>query len=152
CNAASRGSGMKASAFDYRCPASLGEAAAMLSGSAHAKIIAGGQTLGPMLNLRLARPALLIDITRIPEMTEAAETSGSVTYAGCITHANIEDGRAPDPTGGFLRRVARGIAYRAVRNRGTIGGSLAHADPAADWLSALSALDVDIGIRGPAGL
>src|SRR6185503_21358955 len=67
------------------------------------------------------------------------------------THAAIEDGRVSDPTGGFLARVARGIAYRAVRTRGTIGGSLAHADPAADWLSCLAALGAQVQIAGSGG-
>ena len=97
------------------------------------KILAGGQSLGPMLNLRLAQPDLLVDITRIPELKRVEETDDSLSIGACVTHADIEDGRVPDVTGGALRDVARGIAYRAVRNRGTIGGSLAHADPSADW-------------------
>jgi carbon-monoxide dehydrogenase medium subunit len=68
-----------------------------------------------------------------------------------ITHAAIEDRRIPDPTGGFLAKVARGIAYRAVRTRGTIGGSLAHADPSADWLACLTALGAEVMIAGPGG-
>ena len=75
----------------------------------------------------------------------------AVTIGATVTHAAVEDGRVTDPTGGFLARVARGIAYRAVRNRGTIGGSLAHADPAADWLSCLSALGAEVVIAGAAG-
>jgi aerobic carbon-monoxide dehydrogenase medium subunit len=141
---------MKAAAFEYRRPATMHEAATILAGEPRAKVLAGGQTLGPMLNLRLTQPSLLLDITRIPEGKAVSETATTVTYGACITHANFEDGRVPDPTGGFLMRVARGIAYRAVRTRGTIGGSLAHADPAGDWLSALSALDSDIGTQGPA--
>lgn len=140
---------MKPGAFEYHRPSTMAQAAAILSSNQDAKIIAGGQTLGPMLNLRLAQPPLLVDITRIPEGKAVTDTANSVTYGACISHANIEDGRVPDPTGGFLRRVARGIAYRAVRTRGTIGGSLAHADPAADWISALSVLEVEIGILGP---
>ncbi len=140
---------MKPAAFDYRRPSTLQEAAAILADNPDAKIVAGGQTLGPMLNLRLSQPSLLVDITRVPQAKAVTETASSVTYGACITHANFEDGRVPDPAGGFLARVARGIAYRAVRTRGTIGGSLAHADPAADWLSALSALDVEIEIQGP---
>ncbi len=104
-----------------------------------------------MLNLRLAQPALLVDITRIPELAAATEDADAVTIGATVTHAAIEDGRVTDPTGGFLRQVARGIAYRAVRNRGTIGGSLAHADPAADWLSCLTALGAQVIIAGAAG-
>lgn len=116
-----------------------------------AKVIAGGQSLGPMLNLRLARPEVLIDISGITALTEAREEGDSVVFGACVTHAAIEDGRVPDPTNGFMRRVARGIAYRAVRNRGTIAGSVVHADPSADWLTTLTALDAVIEIAGPEG-
>ncbi len=113
-----------------------------------AKVLAGGQTLGPMLNLRLAQPAVLVDIGRIPELAAVTEDRDAITIGATVTHAAIEDGRISDPTGGFLAQVARGIAYRAVRTRGTIGGSLAHADPAADWLSALTALGAEVAIAG----
>jgi carbon-monoxide dehydrogenase medium subunit len=142
---------MKPVAFDYARPASIPEAVAMLAGRPEVKVLAGGQTLGPMLNLRLAQPALLVDITRIPELAAVGEDADAVTIGATVTHAAIEDGRVPDPTGGFLAQVARGIAYRAVRTRGTIGGSLAHADPAADWLSCLAALGAEVVLAGPGG-
>ena len=142
---------MKPVAFDYARPTSLSQALAMLAGNTGAKVLAGGQTLGPMLNLRLAQPQLLVDITRIEKLAAATEDADSVTIGAIVTHAAIEDGRASDPTGGFMRTVARGIAYRAVRTRGTIGGSLAHADPAADWLACLSALGADALIAGASG-
>jgi carbon-monoxide dehydrogenase medium subunit len=123
----------------------------MLAGSPDAKVLAGGQTLGPMLNLRLAQPPLLVDITRIPELAAVSEDADTVTIGATVTHAAVEDGRVPDATGGFMRQVARGIAYRAVRNRGTVGGSLAHADPAADWLSCFAALGAEVVIAGAAG-
>ena len=123
----------------------------LLGTTPDAKVLAGGQTLGPMLNLRLAQPALLVDITRIPELAAVEEDAESVTIGATVTHAAIEDGRVPDPTRGFLARVARGIGYRAVRTRGTVGGSLAHADPAADWLSCLTALGADVLIAGASG-
>jgi carbon-monoxide dehydrogenase medium subunit len=134
---------VKPSRFDYEVPRTLDAAITLLDGDPTAKLVAGGQTLGPMLNLRLVQPGLLIDITRIPDLTRVEETGDGVVYGACVTHAAIEDGRVPDPAGGALRRVARGIAYRAVRTRGTIGGSLAHADPAADWLSCLAALGAE---------
>jgi aerobic carbon-monoxide dehydrogenase medium subunit len=140
---------MKPVAFDYIRPATVGEAIRLLSDHADAKILSGGQTLGPMLNLRLAQPSLLVDITRIPDLARASEYDDAVHIGATVTHASIEEGRIPGPTGTFLARVARGIAYRAVRTRGTIGGSLAHADPAADWLSCLSALDAQVRIAGP---
>src|SRR6516165_1881630 len=142
---------MKPVAFAYARPASVGEAAQMLVAEPGAKVLAGGQTLGPILNLRLAQPALLIDIARIPELAAVGQDADGVTIGATVTHAAIEDGRVPDPTGGFLPRVARGIAYRAVRTRGTIGGSLAHADPAADWLTCLTALGTQVMIAGVAG-
>jgi carbon-monoxide dehydrogenase medium subunit len=142
---------MKPAAFDYVRPSTVTEALGALSSTPGARVLAGGQTLGPMLNLRLAQPALLVDITRIPELAAVTEDTDAVTIGATVTHAAIEDGRVPDPTGGFLARVARGIAYRAVRTRGTIGGSLAHADPSADWLACLTALSADVEIAGPRG-
>lgn len=140
---------MKPVAFDYVRASSLKAACALLSEHTGAKLLAGGQSLGPMLNLRLAQPTLLIDIARIPELARVEATTDSVTLGSIITHAAIEDRRITDPTNGFLARVAGGIAYRAVRTRGTIGGSLAHADPAADWVSALTALKAELSITGP---
>jgi aerobic carbon-monoxide dehydrogenase medium subunit len=139
---------MKPIAFDYVRPSTVAEALSTLAGTLGAKVLAGGQTLGPMLNLRLAQPTLLVDVNRIPELAAVIEDKDSVTLGATVTHAAIEDGRVPDPTGGFLARVAHGIAYRAVRTRGTIGGSLAHADPAADWLSCLTALGAEVVIAG----
>jgi carbon-monoxide dehydrogenase medium subunit len=142
---------MKPVAFDYARPTTVDEAVALLAANPDAKLLAGGQTLGPMLNLRLAQPALLIDITRIAELAAVREDAEAITIGATVTHATIEDGRIADPTGGFLARVAGGIAYRAVRSRGTIGGSLAHADPAADWLSCLTALGAEVLVRGAQG-
>jgi carbon-monoxide dehydrogenase medium subunit len=143
---------MKPAAFDYAKPRSLEHAVALLKdGDGNAKLLAGGQTLGPMLNLRVVQPGLLIDISKLPETTGWSEDGEAITIGACVTHAMIEDGKVPDPTGGALRHVASRIAYRAVRNRGTMGGSLAHADPAADWLSALSALGAEAIILGAEG-
>jgi carbon-monoxide dehydrogenase medium subunit len=135
--------------FDYARPADI--AAAIALGSRDdtiVKFIAGGQSLGPMLNLRLVQPDLLVDITGIAELKRVEQTPDALVLGSCITHADIEDGRIPDVTGGAMRSVAAGIAYRAVRNRGTVGGSLAHADPSADWISALAALDAKAIVRG----
>jgi carbon-monoxide dehydrogenase medium subunit len=144
---------MKPAAFDYVRPASIGEAVALLASRPDAKVLAGGQTLGPMLNLRLAQPELLVDITRIPELAVIERGHDATTVGAVVTHSAIEDMRArvEGPAGDFLARVARGIAYRAVRTRGTIGGSIAHADPAADWLSCLAALGADVLVTGPSG-
>jgi aerobic carbon-monoxide dehydrogenase medium subunit len=142
---------MKPAAFEYARAGSVAEAVRLLGAGAGAKALAGGQTLGPMLNLRLAQPAVLVDITRVAELAEVAEERDGVRIGAIVTHAAIEDGRVPDPTRGFLARVAGGIAYRAVRTRGTVGGSLAHADPAADWLSALAGLGAEVLVSGPRG-
>jgi carbon-monoxide dehydrogenase medium subunit len=133
---------MKPVAFDYERPTTLADAGKLLhQANGFAKILAGGQSLGPMLNLRLAQPDLLVDITSIPELTAVTENAETMEIGACTTHADIEDGRIPDHFSGLLRHVAGRIAYRAVRNRGTLGGSIAHADPAADWISALALVD-----------
>jgi carbon-monoxide dehydrogenase medium subunit len=143
---------MKPVAFDYRRPASLDEALALLKGNdGSIKLIAGGQSLGPMLNLRMVQPTLLVDIARLKELAGVAETADGLTIGAAVRHAAIEDGEVPDVANGLLRRVAGGIAYRAVRNRGTIGGSLSHADPAGDWAPAMMALDAVVIARGGAG-
>jgi carbon-monoxide dehydrogenase medium subunit len=116
-----------------------------------AKVMAGGQSLVPMLNLRLAPLELVIDLSRIEELKTVSERDDAIVFGACVTHAAIEDGRTPDPAGGLMRRVASGIAYRAVRNRGTIGGSVALADPSAEWVSLLVALDAVIKAHGPHG-
>jgi carbon-monoxide dehydrogenase medium subunit len=101
--------------------------------------------------MRLVQPDVVIDITSIPEMVAVEETADHLTLGACITHADIEDGRVPDVTNGAMQKVAAGIAYRAVRNRGTIGGSLTSADPSADWVSALAALGAEVILRGRNG-
>jgi carbon-monoxide dehydrogenase medium subunit len=143
---------MKPAKFEYEKPRALDDALALLAqANGEGKLIAGGQSLGPMLNLRLAQPQLLVDVRALPELTAVRGERDAVFIGAATTHAAIEDGKVEDPTNGFLRHVARGIAYRAVRNRGTLGGSLAHADPAADWVSAMAALDAGIVVRGAGG-
>ena len=143
---------MKPAPFDYARATSLDEAISLLAGAdGEARPLAGGQSMGPMLNFRLARPALLVDISRIEELTAISEDSNGVTVGAAVTHAAFEDGEVADVANGLIRHAASGIAYRAVRNRGTIGGSLAHADPAADWPPVMMALDAVIEIRGAGG-
>ena len=140
---------MKPVNFAYERPRHLADAIGLLADeSAHAKILAGGQSLGPMLNLRLVQPELIIDITALDELKRVDRQKDHLTIGACVTHADIEDGRIPDVTNGAMRAVAAGIAYRAVRNRGTIGGSLTNADPSADWVSALAALGAEAILRG----
>jgi len=143
---------MKAAAFGYERPTELKAALGLMARTdGTAKIIAGGQSLGPMLNLRLVEPDLIIDISGLSELKWAERRGDELVLGACVTHGDIEDGRVPDVTRGAMQRVAGDIAYRAVRNRGTIGGSLSHADPAADWVSALSALGAKVTLRCVAG-
>lgn len=142
---------MKPAPFDYARPRDLTSALALVASNAGAKVMAGGQSLGPMLNLRLAQPEQIVDITAIDELKQAEINGDELVLGACITHADIEDGRVPDVTGGAMRGVAANIAYRAVRNRGTLGGSLSHADPSADWVSVLIALGARLTLRSPAG-
>ena len=143
---------MKPAPFGYERPRDLPATLALLAETeASAKIIAGGQSLGPMLNLRLVEPQMIVDITAIAELKQVERRGDELVLGACVTHADIEDGRIPDVTRGAMQGVAGNIAYRAVRNRGTVGGSLSHADPAADWVSALSALGAKLTLRSLAG-
>src|SRR5215470_4844684 len=135
-----QGRHMKPVAFDYARPASVAEALGILIAQPNAKVLAGGQTLGPMLNLRLAQPALLIDIARVAELAAVDQDGDGVTIGATVTHAALEDGRVPDPNGGFLARVARGSANRALRTRRTKGGYVAHPQSTSDWLACLTVL------------
>lgn len=143
---------MKPAPFAYERPRDLPAALALMAQThGTTKIMAGGQSLGPMLNLRLVAPDLIVDISGIAELRQVGRSGGDLVIGACVTHADIEDGRIPDVTRGAMQRVASAIAYRAVRNRGTVGGSLSHADPSADWVSALSALGASLSLRGVAG-
>lgn len=141
---------MKAAAFGYVLARDVPEALKAVAGGRSAKLIAGGQSLGPMLNLRLVRTELLVDISRIEELLAITETKEHWRIGAAVTHATLEDSAGQMQGGAFLARVASGIAYRAIRNRGTIGGSLVHADPGADWPLALAALGASVELRGSA--
>jgi carbon-monoxide dehydrogenase medium subunit len=143
---------MKPAPFGYERPRDIASALSVMTGAeGMVKIIAGGQSLGPMLNLRLVAPDTILDITGIADLKRAAIDGTELTLGACITHADIEDGRVPDVTRGAMQRVAANIAYRAVRNRGTVGGSLSHADPSADWVSSLTALGASLSLRSAKG-
>ncbi len=140
---------MKAAAFTFEAAENLtGASRAMAQG---ARPVAGGQSLGPMLNLRITQPEFLVSLQKIPEIASVSETATHIAIGAGVTHAQIEDGLTPDIGNGILANIAAGIAYRAVRNRGTIGGSLCHADPAADWPTTLTALGASAIIFTPAG-
>ena len=144
---------MKAATFNYAKPLSPGDAIRLVTPTdGMAKFVSGSQSLGPMMNLRLAQPEMLVDLRGIAALRECRLDGDTVTLGACITHAQIEDGKIDDGTQGLMPCVARGIAYRAVRNRGTLGGSLAHADPAADWINTMRALDAEFIVAGPGGV
>jgi carbon-monoxide dehydrogenase medium subunit len=143
---------MKPAAFDYVRPSSVAEAAAALGEDGVATAaIAGGQSLMPMLNLRVVLVDRVVDISRLEELKAAQQTPDGVQIGALTTHAAIEDGKIPDIHNGLLRRVAGQISYRAVRNHGTIGGSVALADPSADWPACLVALNANVRIAGRDG-
>jgi len=142
---------MKAATFDYAVAKTVAEASALLASSGAAAAIAGGQSLLPMLNLRMALPDLLVDIGRLHELKEIAATSSTIRIGALTTHAAIEDGKLPEAFGGLMQKVAAKISYRAVRNHGTIGGSVALADPASDWSGCLLALGARVRISGLKG-
>jgi len=143
---------MKAPKFAYTRVLEVDEALALLgAGGGAAKAMSGSQSLGPMLNLRLARPAQVVDVAHIPSLRTVSRKADWIEIGAAVTHAEIEDCAHPPLAGHPMRQVARGIAYRAIRTRGTVGGSLAHADPAADWVVALAALGARITVRSPRG-
>ncbi|HEY6431141.1 MAG TPA: FAD binding domain-containing protein [Acetobacteraceae bacterium] len=143
---------MKPVDFAYERPTSLAAALDLLARDDCAvRVMAGAQSLGPMLNLRLAQPDLVVDITAIAELTSVRREKQALAVGACVTHARLEDGAARDRTGEVLAAIAGGIAYRAVRNRGTIGGSLAHADPSADWVVCAAALGAELLLASKAG-
>lgn len=143
---------MKAASFDYQRPQTLQEAVRMLADAGgSAKVMGGGQSLGPMLNLRLTRPKQVVDVSALSELRQVTEDGDMIRVGASVTHAEIEDGVHSPLRGSLLQRVASGIAYRAIRTRGTIGGSLAHADPAADWVLVAAVLAAQVEIVSLSG-
>jgi len=143
---------VKAAPFAYQRAASLADAVRACGiAEAGVKIMGGSQSLGPMLNMRLVRAAMLVDVSGAQELQRVERRDGSLFIGGALTHAAIEDGALDAalgtdaaPLARMLRYIAGTIAYRAVRNLGTLAGSLAHADPAADWVLAMAALDAQL--------
>ena len=143
---------MKAARFDYQRPNSLSEAVALLQQTpGSVKPLAGGQSLVPMMNLGLVQPDMIIDLRDLRDLKRVEEERDHLFIGATVTHAEIEDGKLPDTTLGMLRHVAACIGARAIRNRGTIGGNLAHGDPAADWSAVLVALGSDAQVVGATG-
>ncbi|GII58545.1 carbon monoxide dehydrogenase [Planotetraspora thailandica] len=144
---------MKPAAFDYHRPAGTAEAVRLLSDLGDdAKVIAGGQSLLPIMNMRLAEPAHLVDVTGIAELRQTTVDASGARYGATTTHMRFEYQLVPDVTGGLLSRMAAGIGYQAIRNRGTVGGSLAHSDPSAEWPTVMAALDAAVHVLSVRGM
>ncbi|MFQ5668604.1 MAG: FAD binding domain-containing protein [Candidatus Binatia bacterium] len=143
---------MKPPSFDYAAPNTVGEAVAMLQQHAgDAKILAGGQSLMPLLNMRLARPALLVDVARIDGLdyirdAEGSLAIGAMTRQRSVEHSDLVKRRFP-----LVHTATLHVAHPQNRNQGTVGGSLAHADPAAEYPAVALALDAEFRAVGPAG-
>jgi CO/xanthine dehydrogenase FAD-binding subunit len=138
---------MKPVAFDYVRPATLAEACARLGEDAGARVLAGGQSLIPMLAMRLARPTCLVDITRLPELSHIREEGGHVSIGAATRQSVAEHDARIARKVPLLARALPWVGHPATRRRGTIGGSIANADPAAEIPLVAVALDAAIGVR-----
>ena len=135
--------------FDYSSPATLAGALKLLADNPESKILAGGQSLIPILKLRLAQPAHLVDLGRIAGLNHITQQDGVIRIGAMTTHHQVETSPLLREKCPLLATVAGHIGDVQVRNRGTIGGSVAHADPAADYLAALLALEANVKLAAP---
>ena len=139
-------------AFDYIAPKTLDEAMRALAAHGEdAKLLAGGHSLLPLLKLRLAHAGVLIDLGRIPGLNGISQQNDQIVIGALATHTQIESSELLKKSCPLLPETAREIGDVQVRNRGTIGGTLAHADPSADWPAAILALGGELRLRGPKG-
>src|SRR5438270_6077255 len=138
--------------FDYTRPSTVAEAIALLArhGDA-AKVLAGGHSLIPAMKLRLAQPSVVVDIGRIADLSYIREADGRLAIGAMTTHAEIEASDLLKRRCPLLPETAAHIGDVQVRNKGTIGGSLVHADPAADYPAAIVALNAEMELAGPKG-
>ncbi|MBI3403555.1 MAG: xanthine dehydrogenase family protein subunit M [Acidobacteria bacterium] len=138
--------------FDYVRPATVEEAVKLLAKHGDdAKLLTGGHSLIPAMKLRLARPQVVVDIGRIANLSYIRETGGAIAIGAMTTHADIEASKTLRDKSPLLAETASHIGDAQVRNKGTIGGSLVHADPAADYPASILALDAEIDVVGPRG-
>ena len=138
--------------FDYQAPATLDEAVSLLAGDPDgAKVLAGGHSLIPAMKLRLAQPQLLVDIARIKALSYIREDGDQILIGATTTHYQLESSDLLQNICPLLPACARSIGDVQVRNKGTIGGSLAHSDPAGDWPAAALALGAELVLKGPSG-
>ncbi len=138
-------------AFDYERATSVDDAVAKLREAEGGKLIAGGHSLLPLMKLRLSEPRRLIDIARIPELRGIRDTGGSIEIGAATTHHEVVTSPVLRQQCPMLADAAGTIGDQQVRNRGTIGGSLAHADPSADYPAAMLVLDAELQLAGPNG-
>jgi len=144
---------MISASFDYLRPNSLNEAIRMLADHADdCKVLAGGHSLIPAMKLRLAQPKTIIDIGRIADLRYIREHDGKIAVGAMTTHYEIESSALVQEKCPLLAEVAAQIGDVQVRNKGTLGGSLVHADPAADWPAPILALEAELDIAGPSDL
>lgn len=145
---------MKPAPFDYRCPDSVEEALEYLAQYGDdAKVMAGGQSLVPMLNFRVVRPAMIIDVSRLLELDVLVEPPDNSLLIGALTrHRILETSTAVARRCPIIPEAMRHVAHLAIRNRGTIGGSLAHADPAAELPMLVTLLDATITVQSRRGV
>jgi len=138
--------------FEYFSPRSLSDAVKFLADHRDdVKILSGGQSLLPLMKMRLSKPAYVVDIGRIPGLGAISQLDDSLIIGALVTHEQIEDSDLLKAKCPLLPQTATTIADVQVRNRGTVGGSIAHADPAGDWPAAVIALDAEIRVFGPSG-
>jgi aerobic carbon-monoxide dehydrogenase medium subunit len=137
--------------FDYEAPTTIDDAVNLLSGNPNAKILAGGQSLIPMMRFRLAEPALLVDINRIEDLSYIHEENGWLRVGAMTREADLENSSLVASRYPLLYDTSRVIADPLVRNRSTLGGNLAHADPANDHPATMLAYGAQVVARGPQG-
>ena len=142
---------MKPPPFEYRAPATLDEAVGLLAADPDAKAIAGGQSLMPILNFRLAAPSMLVDLRRVPGLAEITIGADGARLGAKVRWRDIEDDARLQRAHPLLRAAVAHVAHYQIRNRGTVGGSLAHADPAAELPGIAVTCDGEITVVGPAG-
>ncbi|TDC96775.1 xanthine dehydrogenase family protein subunit M [Saccharopolyspora aridisoli] len=142
---------MKPPPFDYVRPGTIADAIALLAADEDARILAGGQSLLPMMNFRLARPSALVDITRLPGMAELHRDGEELVIGPAARQRAVETSSLVARTCPLLVDALRHVGHHQIRTRGTVGGSLAHADPAAELCAAALALDAEVVATGPDG-
>jgi len=143
---------MKPARFDYHAPRTVEEALALLTRyGGDAKLLAGGQSLVPLLNFRLSRPAALVDLNRIPALAYVEEVDGRVHLGAMTRQRTIEFSPVVARRLPLLGEATRWVGHLPIRTRGTIGGSIAHADPSAEYPAVLTALEGEVVVRGPKG-